>query len=40
MGHGWIRTTTAPDCPEHGDEAEKARAVRVKAMWAEGRIAP
>lgn len=27
-GYGWIRTTTDPDCPEHGVEAEKARAIR------------
>jgi hypothetical protein len=28
MGHGWIRTSTDPDCPEHGIEAERARAIR------------
>lgn len=28
MGDGWIRTSTDPACPEHGIEAEKARAIR------------
>lgn len=31
MGKGWVRTTTHPDCPEHGTAAERARRARQKS---------
>lgn len=31
-GDGWGRALTVRDCPEHGEEAEKARWERIRAL--------
>lgn len=31
MGMGWVRTSTEPECPHHGVEAERRRQARRRA---------